>query len=165
MKCQKCNQREANTHIQKIVNGKKTEYYLCDKCANEFGELKLSFENDFDDFFGGFFSPPIGLSQKPTSAVCSTCRTTLSEFINSGRLGCSNCYDAFSDSLIRPLQRIHGDTTHKGKIPKRSGEKISTQAKIKKLQAELDTAVLNQEFEKAAILRDKIKELSKEGEK
>ncbi|MBQ2890451.1 MAG: UvrB/UvrC motif-containing protein [Clostridia bacterium] len=165
MKCQRCNEREANTHIQKIVNGKKTEYFLCDKCAAEAGEFKVVFDTDFDEFFGGFLGKPMGLTPKTSSAMCTGCGMTLSEFMKNGRLGCSRCYEDFKGALLKPLRQIHGEASHKGKIPKRSGEKISTQTKIKKLQAELDTAVLNQEFEKAAELRDKIKELSKGGEK
>ena len=165
MKCEKCNERQANTHIKKIVNGAVTEYYLCDKCANELGELNLSFENDFDDFFGGFFGKTNQLLGKPVSASCSLCGLTLSEFMKSGRLGCPNCYDAFSEYLREPLKRIHGEASHKGKVPKKDEEKITAQSKIKLLKDELNCAVLNEEFEKAAELRDKIKALLKEGEK
>jgi protein arginine kinase activator len=35
MICQSCNQREANVHITKIINGVKTEMHLCDECAKK----------------------------------------------------------------------------------------------------------------------------------
>ena len=35
MKCQKCNKNEATTHYTQIINGKKTEYYLCEDFPDE----------------------------------------------------------------------------------------------------------------------------------
>lgn len=165
MKCQKCNEREANTHIQKIVNGKKTEYWLCSKCAAESGEFSFSFGNDFDDFFGGFFGNTANLIAPVTEKICGGCGMSLSEFLNSGRLGCSHCYESFGDALERPLRQIHGTATHTGKIPHKGGAKISAETKIRHLQSELDAAVSKQDFEKAAKLRDEIKALKEGGEK
>ncbi len=165
MKCQKCNEREANTHIQKIVNGKKTEYFLCSKCAAESGELKMSFDGDFDDFFGGFFGKGGNYIQSPADKTCGVCNMKLSEFLKQGKLGCSNCYSEFSSFLSKPLKQIHGQSTHTGKIPKRGEKEISREAKIRRLKTELDTAVSNQEFEMAAKLRDEINALKEGGEK
>lgn len=165
MKCQKCNEREANTHIQKIVNGKKTEYFLCSKCAAESGELKFNFDGDFDDFFGGFFGKGVSSFPSLTDKTCGVCNMKLSEFLKHGKLGCSNCYTEFEASLIKPLKQIHGQSTHTGKIPKRGEKEISREAKIRRLQSELDAAVLNQEFEMAAKLRDEINALKVGGEK
>ena len=161
MRCQKCNQREANTHIQKIINGKKTEYHLCEKCASEMGDFSFSFGGDFDNFFGNFFNTSSKNLKLPIKNVCEECGMTLLEFSNKGLLGCSKCYDNFKESLKKPLRQIHGSVSHTGKIPKKNMEKISAEQKIQKLQSELNTAVLNQEFEKAAVLRDEINELKK----
>ncbi len=166
MKCQKCNENQANTHIQKIVNGKKAEYYLCDKCAKELGfnQFSFSFGNDFDNLFGSFFGNAVKNIAPASGRVCGNCHMTLSEFLKNGRLGCSECYKAFRDALNRPLKQIHGATEHTGKIPQKGGVKISKEAKIRRLQTELDAAVLSQEFEKAAQLRDEIKALNERGD-
>ncbi len=37
MRCEHCNEREATTHIKKIINGNKTELHLCSECAAELG--------------------------------------------------------------------------------------------------------------------------------
>jgi protein arginine kinase activator len=39
MICQECNQRPAALHFTKIINGEKTEVNLCEKCAQEKGEM------------------------------------------------------------------------------------------------------------------------------
>ncbi len=161
MKCQNCNEREANTHIQKIINGKKTEYHLCEKCASELGDFSFSFSDDFDNFFGNFFNTSSKNLKMPVKNLCPECQMSLRDFSTKGLLGCGKCYESFKEALSKPLRQIHGSVSHTGKIPQKSMKKISTKQKIQKLQAELDAAVSNQEFEKAATLRDKILELQK----
>ena len=39
MVCQECNQRPATLHFTKIVNGEKEEFHLCEKCAQEKGDM------------------------------------------------------------------------------------------------------------------------------
>lgn len=167
MKCQKCGKNEANTHITKIINGEKTEMYLCENCAAESGELasfNSGFENEFQNFFSGFFGEPFfggskaGLSAE-TAKRCPVCGSTVSDITDRGRFGCSDCYKTFADYLLGPLKQIHGGNRHTGKIPKRAGKGIRREAQIDKLQSDLNLAVMNQDFEKAAELRDKIKDL------
>ena len=163
MKCQKCNINEANTHLTKIINGKKTEYYLCEKCAEEQGDftsLKFGWDKDFDNFFSGFFSP--SLTGATTETRCEKCKMTLTEFLNKGKAGCGDCYNAFRKYLSKPLQQLHHANSHKGRAPKRLWGKLDTDRKIENLTEKLNRAVLDQNFEEAAILRDEIKALKGE---
>ena len=68
MLCQKCHKNEANIHLQFYVNGKQTEYALCQECYQEEQEkLNSSLKNfmgntnPFSQMFGGFvpFGSPI----------------------------------------------------------------------------------------------------------
>ncbi|MCM3797519.1 AAA family ATPase [Caldibacillus thermoamylovorans] len=68
MLCQKCHKNEANIHLQFYVNGKQTEYALCQKCYQEEQEKSNSSlknfmgnANPFSQMFGGFvpFGSPI----------------------------------------------------------------------------------------------------------
>ena len=80
-------------------------------------------------------------------------------------MGCGECYSVFGNRLERPLKQIHGTCEHVGKIPSRMGGTLKKERQLAGLESELNAAVLKQEFEKAAELRDKIKELKKnEGE-
>ena len=36
---QECNQRPATLHFTKIINGEKTEFHICERCAQEKGNL------------------------------------------------------------------------------------------------------------------------------
>lgn len=162
MKCQKCNQHEANTHITQVINGVKTEMFLCHQCANENQELfsfTSSFENDFENIFGGFMQTPhIGKSPS-SSEKCPVCGISLSEILSHGRPGCSNCYSVFSEYFARPLKQIHGNLRHSGKIPAKMGSELKIEKELKKLELKLDSAIKEQNFEEAAIIRDKIKSL------
>lgn len=165
MKCQKCNKNEATTHYTQIINGKKTEYFLCAECAKHSEELEcfnLSFENEFDNFLSGFFGGTYMPQQSTLSAapgVCSTCKMTFDEFLRGGRLGCSDCYDTFASRLLKPLKQIHGSFQHTGKIPERMGGELKKTREIQRLEAELNQAVSEQNFERAAMLRDKIRDM------
>lgn len=164
MKCQNCGKYEATTHITQIINGQKSEIRLCPHCASQSGAIPAFtsvFDSDFENFFGGLWQSPYTSRSVASSgsAVCKTCGTTLSEVQSRGKLGCSDCYTVFRDFLLRPLKEIHGNCTHTGKIPKRAGRGIQKENTIDKLKEDLSRAVLEQNFEKAAELRDKINEL------
>lgn len=163
MKCQKCNKREATTHMTKIINGHKEELYLCSECAatsKEYKEMKSSMNIGLGDFLTGMFTGGKQTSiAEPSTDVCPTCHMPYSVFLKKGKLGCGDCYEAFSSRIKRPLKQIHGSTEHMGKVPKRSGGELMIGRKISALEAELNAAVLKQDFETAAKLRDEIRDM------
>ena len=79
-----------------------------------------------------------------------------------GRLGCGECYTAFERQLEPLLRRIQGTSTHTGKVPGRQGGTLKLEREIGRLARELETAVEREEFERAAELRDKLKELRRQ---
>jgi len=163
MICDNCNEREANVHIKKIENGQVTEYNLCQECAAQMGEMPVSFPDFQSSIFGNLsdmlagFSDAARIEKVEAEKKCPGCGQTFSDFQNSGRLGCGECYDTFEKSLNLLLQRIQGATQHAGKSPLGIEEK----AEIVKLKEELKKAVEAEEYERAAVIRDKIRELEK----
>ncbi|MCI6824993.1 MAG: UvrB/UvrC motif-containing protein [Ruminococcus bromii] len=166
MKCQKCGANNANTHVKTIINGEFKEYDLCSNCAKKMGYTNVfsDMEDEFSNFLGSFFGNVLPARTQATR--CEFCGTTYPEIAKTGHVGCAKCYDVFADELYPSIRRIHGNTTHCGKNSKRAenakAEKPVEQTKedkIKALKAELDKAVKEQNFEHAAELRDKIKEM------
>jgi protein arginine kinase activator len=170
MKCQKCQKNNADTHIKRVVNGQFEEYHLCSECAREMGytsmfdEFSHSFSDDFNSLFGSFFEN--ALPARTQATRCETCGSSYNDITRTGMMGCADCYKVFEDRILPTIRRIHGNTTHCGKNSAAyKKEKTETKAEIKevseldKLKNELDKAIKNQEFEKAAELRDKIKEM------
>ena len=75
------------------------------------------------------------------------------------------CYTLFADRLNPSIVRLHGNAAHCGKnskIPAEETEKPRRKTKketVRDLQEQLEKAVARQDFEQAAELRDKIKEM------
>ena len=124
MMCQSCGKKTATTHIKTIVNGKLAEYHLCADCAKQKGYSNI-FSNwgmDFGNLLGGFMG-----SEVPSSHVarCPTCGASFEEITQSGKIGCADCYRTFRSQLMPVIQRIHGTTRHKGKVPGGSALRIT----------------------------------------
>ncbi|MEC0371270.1 UvrB/UvrC motif-containing protein [Paenibacillus chibensis] len=170
MLCQECGKRPATLHFTKIVNGEKNEFHICETCAREKGEMLpgtsggfsihslLSGLLDFETAGKGAASSV----KAPQSQRCEECGMTYSQFSKIGRFGCSSCYKYFGDRLDPLFKRVHGNTVHVGKVPKRSGGRIQLKRRIDDLKLELQQRIQQEEFEEAAQLRDQIRNLEKE---
>lgn len=169
MKCSHCNHNEANTHYKRIVNGVKEEMYLCEECARELGIMDFE-PFSMDSFFGGL----LGAGASALNALtgidrCPSCGSTLNDIVNSGKLGCAQCYSKFEDKLAPSIEKIHGNTKHVGKnvtytesvSDPVSDEQCSADT-VDTLKEELRLAIKEQRFEDAAVIRDKIKAISEE---
>jgi protein arginine kinase activator len=79
-----------------------------------------------------------------------------------GRFGCAHCYETFKEQLPPVLRRLHsGNWSHSGKIPKRIGGGIHLKKQVENLKSELKELIQQEEFEKAAQIRDEIRTLEK----
>lgn len=166
MLCQNCGKYEATTHVKRIVNGETAEAHLCSDCAAVLGYTDVfgGFTNTFSDLLGSFFGEPAVSALSSRTVRCEKCGNTFNDIVNSGKLGCADCYRTFYDKLLPSIQRIHGKTRHEGKTPKAvKVEADSPQNKIIRLEKELKDAVERQDFEKAAQLRDEIKAVKESG--
>ncbi|WP_055105041.1 UvrB/UvrC motif-containing protein [Paenibacillus ihumii] len=167
MHCQECGKRPATLHFTKIVNGEKTEFHICEACAREKGELIPGTSGGFSihnllsgllDFTPGSHTQG---SKAPENLRCEECGLTYSQFSKIGRFGCSSCYKYFNGRLDPLFKRVHGNTVHVGKVPKRVGGHIQVKRKLDDLRRELQYRIHQEEFEEAAALRDQIRELEK----
>jgi len=156
MLCEHCNKNKATVHYEQVINGVRTEKHLCAACAEE---LDMGGLFDTGNLFAPLFAPAVS-ARKARS--CPVCGYSEREFLDTQFLGCPDCYNAFSDIIEPMLQRVHGSVTHKGTrlVGGDFDEKAKPLSEIEKLKLQLDEAVKKQEYEKAAKLRDKIKELS-----
>ncbi len=163
MLCSNCSSKEAAFHYKYIKNGVKSEIHLCSDCAKELGYIK---END--SFFnpisllGEFFSSPSLSHNKSADTRCNVCGTSFEEIRRNGFLGCDKCYEVFSNPIDTILSRIQPSTVHKGKLSGSEGKKIERDNTLKNLKEELQKAILNEKYEEAAVIRDKIKAFEKE---
>jgi len=67
--------------------------------------------------------------------------------------------------MLRPLiARIHGHAKHTGKVPARAGKAVRFRKELESLRDELRTMIEAEEYEKAALVRDRIRDLEKAAE-
>jgi protein arginine kinase activator len=162
MLCDICQEREANVFIKKIENNEKVEYNLCEVCAAkmtspsiDLADFQQDFFSNLSDMLAGFVD--IGKLEETEEKECPQCGITFSDFQQAGRLGCAECYDTFADRLAPLLQRLQGSIQHAGKAP----VDIEKKTQIEKLRQELKEAVAREEYERAAVIRDRIRSLER----
>ncbi|HHY05716.1 MAG TPA: hypothetical protein GX532_01895 [Clostridia bacterium] len=164
MQCERCQKKPANVHITQYINGQKTEKHLCEQCAKE-EQVSVKFPKiplySLNDLLGVFFNEPLISKKEVQEDTCPNCQVSYRQIAELGRMGCSECYGHFSSYLEPALRKMHGATIHRGKIPQRLGTSLRIDRELSNLKHKLRQAVEKEEYEKAAVLRDQIKELER----
>ena len=158
-KCSNC-QKEATIHLTQVVGGKANKISMCATCP--FAEVAKS-GGTFD--LMGQVSPnktdkKVLIATFGEGGSCPSCGLTSKDFKKTGRLGCSHCYEAFSDKLEPLMAKLHKGIEHAGKSPEVIEERVP-EPDIDELREKMQKAVDLEEYEEAAVLRDRIKELEK----
>lgn len=153
--CEHC-KKPCVIHLTQIINAEVKKADMCETCphAKQFQD-PLQF---------GLMEKLLGIAMQqglPTSnkdLVCDNCGYTESEFLKTGRLGCPECYNVFVTPKMEILRKIQDAEVHKGKSP-RNQDKRTLKQKIAYLNKELLDAIESEDYERAAQLRDELKEL------
>ena len=96
---------------------------------------------------------------------CLACGRSLTEFYNTGMLGCPNCYKAFEQAINGTLKKIQGASFHTGKKPKISGVDKELLREYERLLREKEQAGLRGDFQVVATLSNEINDLKLELER
>ena len=87
-------------------------------------------------------------------------RLHIANMLKADGVGPAGDTDETFNSEINPLlERIQGSSEYEGTIPSRGTNVFKAKYEVKQLRRQLDTAIQAENFEEAAILRDKIKNL------
>lgn len=161
MLCERCHKNEATVHTVQVINGEKTEHYYCASCAAETGKKPFTFQDIFQEILGHDYLSDSSFANpyKTAAAKCPKCGMTYDEFRREGKFGCSSCYEVMEPYITGSIKSIHGGNTHKGKVPKRNGGPLLMKHELEDLKRRLVDAIAKENFEEAAVLRDKIKAL------
>jgi protein arginine kinase activator len=165
MLCDICGKKEATVHLTEIINDQMSKLHLCEDCAKEKGaEMEEHF--GLNDLLAGLagLGASIATGGMPESKTvesikCPKCGFTYQNFTKIGRFGCGDCYDAFKKHISPLLKRIHGSDRHMGKVPVIAGKTPKDTRNLQDLRTRLDKAIQMEEFEEAARIRDRIKEV------
>jgi len=158
MLCCICKEKEATVHLTQIAGDKMQKLDLCEGCAKSKGV------NDPTGFSLADLLLGLGASQEIEQAAggaelkCPACGFTQADFKKAGRLGCPDCYRTFAEALEGLLKTMHKGTRHVGKVPEALRQSRDINDRLTALEKSLSKAVLEEDFERAAQLRDEIKQ-------
>ena len=158
--CQVCKKNIATVHLTEIIKGKKREIHLCEECAGKKGVAFKSHQFSISDLLSGLVNSQAAQEIAKMSQIkCPICGLSYLDFRQHGRLGCATDYTVFKEGLLGLLEKIHGSTDHMGKIPASSGETREISKELLELRQELKRAVEKEDYEKAADVRDRIRDI------
>ncbi len=160
MLCDICGKNSATVHLTEIIDNQMNELHLCEECARQ---KNAEMEHKFgSDLLAGMAETEKFAKEKETvSVICPNCGLSYTNFKKIGRLGCGECYIAFKKYLILLLKRIHGSAQHVGKVPRKTGVALKKKTLLQDLGDKLQAAIKVEDFEEAARIRDRIREIER----
>ena len=185
MLCDICHKNEATIHIKEIIGGAKKTLNMCSQCAgshNAEAQLPMGAFN-LAEMLYNLSKTPSGAAMTSVHAgngaasgpVCPNCGWTLDKLKeNGGKLGCAECYHTFGALIAEALPKVHRGTVHLGKRAPQAAaaatasgttdSRAASSAALQELRTELQQAIDLENYEQAAIIRDKIREIELESE-
>jgi len=175
MICDNCRKNEATIHFIQLGSGQDIKKFdLCKECVKDLsfladGNFEIEDSSISSNILAidlGFFNEQdtdniMGAASSNQNKKCISCSTTLDLIKKTGRVGCPRCYDEFYDELNPLIKIIQSGIEHKGKIPLNCNQRLKIEKKIKELKFKMEEQIIVENFEEAALLRDKISSLQK----
>lgn len=166
--CQRCHQQPATVQVTDIAEVSATdgtaqsvqERHFCENCAQALELPKVGLPSaSVANIWKLLTISAQKARHKRPSITCSDCGMTLEELQRRGRLGCPKDYEVFRSYLGELLERMHGARTHVGRVPGLAAGDLERIQRISDLRQELDVAVREEKYERAASLRDELRTL------
>lgn len=153
MLCERCGMNNADVHLIKVVNGKRHEECLCRECAKEV----LPFEEAAKMLKMTFSLESIMDVQEALRDLLLPAMSDISENEND-MFRCPNCGVHLPINLFDETENVVMDAND---YEQRLNPNVDEMTNLKK---EMEAAVLGERYERAAEIRDRIKELSNKTE-
>jgi protein arginine kinase activator len=166
MQCEKCSKYRATVHLTEITEGKRSELHLCEQCAQKEGVV-VKTQPQLSELLNALLASQKDGGTTQTAAdklTCPHCGTSFKQFRDEYLLGCPHDYEVFAEPLKPIIEKNQaGSAKHCGKVPSRGHAGGKRQSELMALRNRLDAAVRNEDYEMAAKLRDRIKEIEQTG--
>ncbi len=179
MKCDICRKQQAVF----FVRTPSSELHLCEACAKKQGfsssvpKKTNESESTLINIFAGILNTES--SESNSAAVCPHCGISRLEIRKTGRVGCAYCYTQFSADVAARRRSEGGFLSYTGSMPDSyetgAGEEVEKQTfselekkknagEIKALREELRLSVEREDYENAACIRDRLRDLEGKSE-
>lgn len=167
MKCQICNENEADVIVGLNNGTEENNVYICHNCLSKLGfDLRESMVK-------GMLAL-LGKNIPSNNVTCPSCGRTMAEYIKTGRYGCKECHKFFDDYLLKDNERKNNDMNDKvnGALEqdKKNRELLeqffnndnfsSTYKNIFTTKKLLLDAIQKENYEEAARLRDRLNKIN-----
>jgi protein arginine kinase activator len=160
MKCEICGLKDAVIHIRQIQKDLVHELHICEECAQEKGLIR---EEDSElpiaNLLSGLLEGKDMTGAADVKDVCPRCGLKASEFRKQGKLGCPECFQAFEKDVRAIVSQMAARPRHTGKLPRTLVVEHAAAAEGEGLREELREAVEQEDYELAAQLRDRLREM------
>jgi len=135
--------------------GKVTEITICPECARQRGfteveKLKANVAEIITELKNR-------IDEGDSKLICPNCGLSYAEFKRQARLGCAECYTSFHDQLVPLIRRIHDAVQHVGRTASGGRKQAQMKMNVQKLREALSGAIQDEDYEKAAALRDQLR--------
>ncbi|MDR1590330.1 MAG: UvrB/UvrC motif-containing protein [Oscillospiraceae bacterium] len=147
MKCENCGKNEINFHFTSNVNGVVTERHLCSECASKLGYggiTSMAPGGLLSDIFNDFFGHGRGMAPMGGFGIAAPM------FAASPGLGLAAPVTVWQPDM---------DTPREAAPDIRLDDELKKKLEINKLRAQMQKAVGSEDFETAARIRDRIREM------
>lgn len=144
MLCNECGKNEANVHMVETVNGRTTERHLCSECAAKYApQMNRQLEEMFSP--GALFRDFFEMAR----------RQPLGSLLSMG--GMMSAPEEQSAGI--PVLRLEHGKVSESSAPEEQPQTAADKDRVAQLKEELAQAIAAENFEQAAVLRDRIRAL------
>lgn len=159
--CDECGERPAEIQLTTIEESEMKTRHLCSVCASERGvSVTASAKAPLVDFLAQLGRTEAQETAREPTTACPYCGTTAADFRRTGRLGCAECWSHFDGRLRGLIRRLQGSAQHVGKLYVHSGSELGDRlAQLAGMRRRLQRSIETEDFETAAELRDRIRDL------
>lgn len=156
--CQSCQQNPSTIHYTEIHDGAKSELHLCEACAQAQGLTSGPAPAGMPAMLAQMARP--ASTPGAPAPGCPACGITFAEYLQKGRLGCPQDYEFFREQVDPLLEKIHGKNRHVGRLPRGTDAEATRRTdELVRLRRDLQQAVRAEQYETAARLRDRIRQM------
>ncbi len=151
-----CKIKNATVRVELLSEKKQKPVFLCKSCSKEKNVIRSLLEPDIEKH---------NYDEKTYQyRLCNSCGSTLADVIETKKLGCADCFFCFEKEIAILLSKRAVHTEYTDTLPQTNEETKREHKEIvnvHSLKKALEKAIVDENFEYAAKIRDTLKELKK----
>ncbi|MBQ5538341.1 MAG: UvrB/UvrC motif-containing protein [Treponema sp.] len=163
MLCDLCKKGNAVIFLERKGPDGLQKICLCDECARERGITANQVATDQKNVAFVFkeLMDKLSGTGPDFERLCPGCGKSLGDIKRFGVAGCPECYTVFTEEIRAALESHKFVVNYTGSLPKRLKDFRNALTDRADLQAKLEKAVSEENYEKAAVYRDFLRALEK----